>query len=95
MHDLDGGERLDIEVAAASSRLVANGGDEIGVVLKGQIWMESADDVHLGRAGLDGLPDLLADIRHVARVGLGIVLLRVELAELAGECRRWNSSGAG
>lgn len=84
--DFDGSKCFDVEVAAEGAGFLADGADHVGVVGEWEVGVEPADAVHLGSAGLDGAAGLGADVVEVAGVGLGVVLLGVEIAELAREC---------
>ena len=81
VHHLYSGERLEVQIG----RDFLDGPEHVGVVVPGQVRVQAADDVHLGRAVLDRFAGLAADVVEVAGVCAVLILLAIELAELARE----------
>lgn len=81
MHDLDRGERLEVQRRCR----VPDGGQHRGVVLEGKPRMETAHDVELGGPRLGGLDGRIADLVHAHLVGAVLVSLAVERAEGAAQ----------
>ncbi len=85
VHDLHGRECLDVQIAPQTPRFRADRRDQVGVVTEREVGVQAADGVDLGGARFHGLADLVLHILHVTRVRADVVLLAVELAELARE----------
>jgi hypothetical protein len=79
--DLNGGEGLDMDVGEVLLELV----DDIGVVLNIEIRHQAAHNVKLAGARAVGLFDPRHNIVGAAHVGIGLVAVAAEGAEVAVE----------
>ncbi len=79
MDDLYCGECFDVQFG----RSLSDRAEHVGVVAKGQPWMQATDDMHLGGAGVGSLLCFFDYLLYGVLISTVLSLLAIERTELA------------